>query len=63
MIVTISDDFDLHKIASSVPIDTWISRVITDEYGGADPFPGYGDNAGIMQQYAFYYMQEHKNVV
>lgn len=48
---------------SSVPIDTWISRVITDEYGGADPFLGYGDNAGIMQQYAFYYMQERKNVV
>ena len=37
------------------PVDTWIQRVICREYGGRDPFPGYGADAGIMQQYFFYY--------
>ncbi len=45
---------------SCVPVDTWISRVIKEEYGGENPFPQYGENAGIMQQYVFYYMQQHK---
>lgn len=45
---------------SRAPVDTWIARLIDEEYGGANPFPQYGDNAGIMQQYAFYYMQTHK---
>ncbi len=43
-----------------VPIDTWIARIITEKYGGQNPFPGYGANAGIMQQYAFYYIQQHR---
>ena len=37
------------------PVDTWIQRVFCREYGGRDPFPGYGADAGIMQQYFFYY--------
>lgn len=36
------------------PVDTWISKVIENYYGGIDPFPGYGQNSGICQQYAFY---------
>ncbi len=41
-----------------VPIDVWIARAIEEECGGQDPFPAYGEHAGIMQQYVFYY-QKH----
>ena len=37
------------------PVDTWIKKVIDEQYGGENPFAGYGENAGIMQQYMFYY--------
>lgn len=42
------------------PVDTWIKKVIEQEYRGRDPFKRYGDAAGIMQQYFFYYAQNHK---
>lgn len=42
------------------PVDTWIHKIIACEYGGIDPFPSYGEVAGIMQQYAFYYAISHK---
>jgi N-glycosylase/DNA lyase len=42
------------------PIDTWILKIINEKYGGNNPFPAYGENAGIMQQYAFYYALNHK---
>ena len=42
------------------PIDTWILKIINKEYNGMNPFPFYGETAGIMQQYAFYYAQSHK---
>ncbi len=45
---------------ASAPVDTWINKVIADQYHGRNPFPMYGNNAGIMQQYAFYYMQQNK---
>lgn len=45
---------------SATPVDTWIRKIITEKYAGIDPFPGYGDVAGIMQQYAFWYAQNHK---
>ncbi len=40
---------------SCVPVDVWISRAIEQECCGEDPFVCYGENAGIMQQYVFYY--------
>lgn len=40
-----------------VPIDVWISRAIQEECGGDDPFPQYGEYAGIIQQYVFYYQK------
>lgn len=43
------------------PVDTWIGKVIESEYGGENPFPAYGDAAGIMQQYVFYYALNHKS--
>jgi len=47
----------------SVPIDTWIKKIITEKYNGQNPFPSYGIYAGIVQQYAFYYMQQHKSIL
>ena len=38
-----------------VPVDVWIARLIEEEFGGVDPFPQYGREAGIAQQYLFYY--------
>lgn len=38
------------------PVDTWINRVIETAYDGVNPFPGFGANSGIYQQYAFYKM-------
>ena len=38
-----------------VPVDVWIDRLIREEFGGHDPFPQFGQDAGIVQQYLFYY--------
>ena len=46
--------FAYHRIGRA-PVDTWIKRVIDEEYGGTSPFPRYGSYAGIMQQYMFYH--------
>lgn len=42
------------------PVDTWIQKIIQREYRGRNPFERYGADAGIMQQYFFYYAQNHK---
>lgn len=44
---------------SRAPVDVWIERAI-NLCGGVDPFPAFGEYAGIMQQYAFYYMTHQK---
>ena len=41
--------------SACAPVDVWISRAIKDGCGGESPFPLFGDNAGIIQQYIFYY--------
>ncbi len=38
-----------------VPVDVWISRAINEDCNGRSPFPEFGENAGIIQQYVFYY--------
>ncbi len=38
-----------------VPVDVWISRAIEKDCAGESPFGLYGENAGIIQQYIFYY--------
>ena len=48
---------------SLAPIDTWIKQLIESEYNGTNPFPNYGETAGIMQQYAFYYALNHKKEI
>ena len=37
------------------PVDTWIRKIMDTYYEGQNPFIKYGDAAGIMQQYAFFY--------
>ena len=46
---------------SCVPVDVWIDRAIKIDCKGKSPFPLYGENAGIIQQYVFYYMTNVKN--
>lgn len=48
--------FGFHRTALA-PVDVWIKRVIDQKYEGSNPFPAYGQKAGIMQQYLFYYAQ------
>lgn len=43
-----------------VPVDVWIQRAIDEDCNGCDPFAQYGADAGIMQQYVFYYMTQRK---
>lgn len=38
-----------------VPVDVWISRAVEEDCYGEDPFMLFGSNAGIIQQYIFYY--------
>ena len=45
------------------PIDVWIQRLIDEEFGGRDPFPSYGQQAGIVQQYLFYYKRSTRRSV
>ena len=41
---------------SRVPVDVWIARAL-EICEGEDPFAPFGEDAGIMQQYVFYYMK------
>lgn len=43
-----------------VPIDIWISRAIENDCEGQSPFYLFKGNAGIIQQYVFYYMKCHQ---
>ena len=42
-----------------VPIDVWIARAIENDCEGESPFGLFGKNAGIIQQYVFYY-EKHR---
>lgn len=43
-----------------VPVDVWISRAVEEDCCGEDPFVLFADNAGIIQQYIFYYMKNRQ---
>ncbi len=45
---------------SFAPIDVWIRKVMDLYYEGENPFPVYGENAGILQQYIYYAVQHEK---
>ena len=46
--------FGLHQL-DACPIDTWMQKIIDEEYGGVIPEWMKGEFAGVYQQYAFYY--------
>lgn len=37
------------------PVDTWIAKIIHQEFNDENPFPALGKAAGVMQQYAYFY--------
>jgi N-glycosylase/DNA lyase len=51
--------FGLHD-RRAFPVDVWIGRVIKKEYSGKLDTGKYGDMAGIVQQYIFYYAINHR---
>lgn len=44
-----------------VPVDVWIARAVEEDCCGEDPFLLFGNNAGIIQQYVFYYMKNRQD--
>lgn len=46
--------FGLHQL-DACPIDTWMQKIIDEEYNGVIPGWMKGEFAGVYQQYAFYY--------
>ncbi len=54
--------FAYHRTAS-VPVDTWVKKIMEEDYCGGNPFPKYGEAAGIMQQYAFFYKRGKSGTV
>ena len=50
------------------PVDTWILKVFAEEYGGMSAeklavalVERYGEYAGYVQQWLYYYKREQKN--
>lgn len=46
--------YGFHR-TSFVPYDVWIKRIVNNRLGGNDVFKLLGDDAGIAQQYMYYY--------
>ncbi|MCI9129281.1 MAG: DNA-3-methyladenine glycosylase 2 family protein [Eggerthellaceae bacterium] len=44
----------------AVPVDVWIGRAMDAAFEGEDPFAQFGQDAGILQQYVFYYVTQNK---
>lgn len=51
--------FAYHRV-NRAPVDVWIKRAIDDDFDGENPFSAFGKNAGILQQYIFYYKRNNK---
>ena len=51
--------FAFHQLGS-IPVDVWIARILDQVYMGHFSWEPYGDQAGIVQQYMFYYMRNCK---
>ncbi len=48
--------FAFHQLGS-VPVDVWIARILAQVYNGSFSWEPYGDQAGLVQQYMFYYIR------
>lgn len=48
---------------NAFPIDTWIQRIIDDDFGGNFPFDSIKSNKGILQLYMFYYKRYANNSI
>ncbi len=47
------------RIGSAFPVDVWMKKALDQHYpGGFDPAV-FGENAGLAQQYMFYYQREN----
>lgn len=46
-----------------VPVDVWIARAVDEDCCGEDPFRLFEGNAGIIQQYVFYYKKSSENLL
>lgn len=46
-----------------VPVDVWIARAVDEDCCGEDPFRFFEGNAGIIQQYVFYYKKSSENLL
>ena len=46
--------FAYHRV-DRAPVDVWIARAIENDFGGENIFDAFGKNAGILQQYVFYF--------
>ena len=51
--------FAYHRV-DRAPVDVWIKRAIDVDFGGENIFDSFGANAGILQQYVFYYKRVTK---
>ena len=51
--------FAYHRV-DRAPVDVWIKRAIDDNLGGKNIFSSFGKNAGVLQQYIFFYKRSMK---
>ena len=51
--------FAYHRV-DRAPVDVWIARAIENDFGGENIFDSFGVNAGILQQYVFYFKRTTK---
>lgn len=50
-----------HRLAC-VPVDVWIGRAILEDFNGVNVFAELSANAGVLQQYIFYYKRNGRKV-
>ena len=50
--------FAYHRL-ECVPKDVWIKRIISEYFNGKNKFEQYASYAGLMQQYAYYYIRRN----
>lgn len=48
---------------SSAPIDTWMKKIIHDEYNGSRPDWMHSTYAGVFQQYVFFYKRSLNSLI